>query len=206
MIKSNIEIFKDIPGCEGYYQVSNKGNVKSLSRYVKSKPGQRDYKTPSRILKTNIDKRGYHRVELNVNGNSKKHLVHRLVAKTFIPNPENKPNIDHINTNTSDNRVENLRWCTQKENIHNPISFKRNRESLNRNLKKRNETLKLRIKLGMHKQARKVICINTGEVFDCINDAIKKYNAPKICECCRHRRKTSGTLNGEKLRWEYYKD
>ena len=101
-----MEIWKDIKGYEGLYQVSSLGRVKSL------KNGE--YK----IMKTAKDACGYpHLTLLN-----KSHRVHRLVAEAFIPNPDNKPCVDHINTIRDDNRVENLRWCSHRENCNNQTS------------------------------------------------------------------------------------
>lgn len=67
----------------------------------------------------------YYQITLKNNGNIRREYVHRLIAETFIPNPENKPQIDHINGDRTDNRVENLRWVTAKENINNPIAIER---------------------------------------------------------------------------------
>ena len=100
------EIWVDIKGYEGLYQVSNKGRVKSLNY---NKTGE------ERVLINQPDKTGY----LHVVIKGKIINVHRLVAEAFIPNPENKPCVDHINTIRSDNRVENLRWATTKENMNN---------------------------------------------------------------------------------------
>ena len=98
------EIWKDIKGYEGFYQVSNLGNVKNVRR--------------NSIRKLKEDNSGYLHCLLSVNKVRKTFLVHRLVATSFIENPENKPLINHINANRSDNRVENLEWCTQKENMN----------------------------------------------------------------------------------------
>lgn len=111
------EIWKDIEGYEGLYQVSNLGNIKSFCN------------NKTIILKqTNICKYGHKKVTLCKNGVKKVMTVHRLVAKAFIPNPDNKPEIDHIDTNPSNNRVDNLRWVTSKENTNNPLTkIKQNR-------------------------------------------------------------------------------
>lgn len=100
-----IEIWKQIKGYDEY-QVSNLGRVKSKYRVLTATP---------------TDK-GYLRVNITKKGKSKSFRVHRLVAEAFIPNPDNKPQVDHINTDRTDNRVENLRWVTGKENCSNPIT------------------------------------------------------------------------------------
>ena len=104
------EIWKPIKDFEGYYEVSNIGRVRSLNYKRTGK---------EKILKNIKDYKGYLEVVLTKNGKRKQFKVHRLVAEAFIPNPENKPCIDHINTVKSDNRVENLRWATYKENSNN---------------------------------------------------------------------------------------
>lgn len=108
------EIWKDIKGYEGLYQVSNLGRVKSFHKYGK-KGGLRSFRK---------DKDGYLTLFLHKEGRISVKKVHRLVAEAFIPNLHNKPCIDHINTIKTDNRVENLRWCTIKENSENPLSRK----------------------------------------------------------------------------------
>lgn len=103
------EIWKDVTGYEGLYQVSNLGRVRSLTRY-------------KRIMTGHINTWRYRQVTLTKNKIKKMFSVHRLVAEAFIPNPENKPEVDHINTLRDDNRVENLRWVSSSENSLNPIT------------------------------------------------------------------------------------
>lgn len=98
------EIYKDIVGYEGLYQVSNLGNVKSF-KYGKQ-----------RILKPGVNKCGYLNLNLWINSFSKNFKIHRLVAKAFIENIDNKEYVNHINGIKTDNRVENLEWCTASEN------------------------------------------------------------------------------------------
>lgn len=112
----NNEIWKPIKGYEGIYEVSNLGRIKSLERkvYADFKFGKtRTYK--ERILKPGIVN-GYQQVKLRDNSN-KIVYVHRLVAETFINNPNNYKTINHIDGNKQNNCVDNLEWCTQKENV-----------------------------------------------------------------------------------------
>lgn len=110
-----LEIWKDIAGYEGYYQVSNYGRVKSLKRWVLSKNNKK-MPVKEKILKLQNDKDGYKTVELNKNSKGIHFRVHRLVADAFIPNPENKPEVNHINGIKYDNLLENLEWNTDLEN------------------------------------------------------------------------------------------
>lgn len=137
------EIWKPVKGFEGFYEVSNKGRVKSLERMIVRQKGSCLAK--EKYLISFKDSRGYLLVALCKNGKAKHFPVHRLVATAFIDNPQNKPHVDHINTTTSDNRVENLRWCTPIENANNPITLRRVRvnghslETTKKNMKSRKE-------------------------------------------------------------------
>ena len=114
------EIWKPIKGFEGLYEVSNMGNVRSLDRYVMN--GNRCCLLKGKPKKAYFISTGYLMVDLCKNSQRTHYLIHRLVAEAFIPNPSNLPCIDHINTIKTDNRVENLRWCSCKENMNNPLT------------------------------------------------------------------------------------
>ena len=118
------EIWKPVVGWEDQYMVSSLGRVKSLDRYVRGSCDSIKLHK-GRILHPKIDRDGYCIYSLCKDGQSKSFRGHRLVADAFIPNPDNKPCIDHINCARSDNRLENLRWVTHKENNNNPITTNR---------------------------------------------------------------------------------
>ena len=113
-----MEIWKDIEGFEGSYQVSNFGNVKSLPKLVYvSNPKFTGYRqTKERLLKSGKTKMGYKLVILRKDNKSKSVYVHRLVAKAFIPNPNNLPEVNHKDENPLNNDVNNLEWCTHSYN------------------------------------------------------------------------------------------
>ena len=109
------EIWKEISGYEGYFEVSNLGNFRSKDRIIKYKSnGTRLY--PGKSLKTETIVEGYQRIVLMKEAIKKRYMCHRLVAQEFVPNPDNKPYVNHINGNKADNRAENLEWVTQSEN------------------------------------------------------------------------------------------
>lgn len=105
-----IEIWKDVPGFEGLYQVSNTGKVKSFRK--SSKYGSQ----PEYMLNPTINNTGYAQVTLYDNTKRSKFSVHRLVAQLFIPNPDNLPQINHKDENKLNNHVDNLEWCTASYN------------------------------------------------------------------------------------------
>lgn len=114
MIDDN-EVFYPLKGWEGIYEINKNGQVKSLSINVQG-IGNGKVWTKERIKNTFVDKDGYIVTGLAKNNKSRGYSIHRLIAITFIPNPENKPCVNHINGIKYDNRIENLEWVTYSEN------------------------------------------------------------------------------------------
>lgn len=125
------EIWKDIHGYEGLYQVSNLGRVKSLPR-GKQWPYRQ---THNNIRKPKLNKNGYLCVNLSKENNVQWFNVHRLVAMTFLPNPYNLPEVNHKDEGRIDNRVENLEWCTHQYNLTYGTINQRTRLKLRNNPK-----------------------------------------------------------------------
>ena len=161
------EFYVDVPGYEGRYQVSNWGNVKSLrhtriidipskvSKSGKMISGKRTVReVEERILVPELLSTGYYRVTfINEDNTKSRERVHQLVAKVFIENPDpvHKKEVDHIDGDKSNNRADNLRWCTHEENMR----YAQDR-------------------LGTwNSHVQKVICLDTGDEFDTIADAAR---------------------------------
>ena len=105
-----MEIWRPITGTNGFIEVSNKGRVRSLLRG-----------TP-RVLKTQTDNNGYHRIRVTIEREKMTYKVHREVAKAFMPNPENLPQVNHKDGNKDNNSVDNLEWITNRDNAHHAIA------------------------------------------------------------------------------------
>lgn len=110
------EIWKSVVGYEGLYEVSNFGRIRALARAYCDKNG-RVSNIKERIMKQPLSNTGYHHTALRKNGISVTRNLHRIIAEAFIPNPDNKPCINHINGDKSDNTLINLEWVTHAENI-----------------------------------------------------------------------------------------
>lgn len=154
------EIWKDIKGYEGSYQVSNLGRVKSLQRTIRCGLANCNNKRtiPEQILRPRRDlKKGYMQVTLSKSSVLTVYSVHRLVASAFIPNPHNKPEVNHIDGHPSNNNVENLEWVTKSENaIH---AFKL---GLSYNTPEHLNKLRSR-SISVH--SKPVRCIETGKIY-----------------------------------------
>lgn len=170
-----MEEWKQVQGYENY-EISNQGRIRNRAGH---------------ILKPYTKPDGYVCIKLSKNDIRKHFRIHRLVAQAFIPNPENKEFVDHINGIRNDNRVENLRWCTRSENNNFELARKHNSES-----KKNSEKL---IALA-NARKKKVRCIELDIVFDSITEAGEKtgVNFRNISSVCKGRRKTCGGYH-----WEY---
>ena len=144
-------VWRDIIGYEGKYQVSDEGQVRNVETGLVLRPG----KKPGGYLFVGL---ADHRMG---KGKRKKyHHVHRLVAQAFLENPEGKSDIDHIDGVKTNNRVENLRWCTRKENVHNPITFEKVQKHVEK-LNKDTEHIR-QLKRYAEKQRKPVRCVETG--------------------------------------------
>lgn len=173
-----MEIWRDVPGFEERYQVSNLGRVKSKS-YIRFN-GFGIYQTKELILKPFMETCGHLKVCLYKDGKIKRVKIHRLVASVFIPNPENKPEVDHIDTDTTNNTVWNLRWVTSRENKMNPITHQR------------------MVLAHKGKNTKPVFCKNkiSNKIlhFTSIKDAGEYLNIDTghITDCCKGKRKSAG--------------
>lgn len=170
------KIIEDYPD----YMISNMGRVKSL-KYNKE-----------RIRIPTKHKTGYLQIGLNNNNKYTLHKVHRLVAQAFIPNPENKPHIDHINTDRTDNRVENLRWVTAKENSNNLLTIEKHK---NKPLPKSQKHPNSKPILQFTKEGELV------KIWNCARDIERELGCSNadISKCCKGNRKTVyGFI------WRYY--
>ena len=183
-----MEEWKAVVGYEGYYEVSNYGRVKGLNRIIQRSDG-RMVTIPERILSPVLDTDGYRQCKLCRDGKYKTVGVHCLVARAFIPNPDNLEDVNHKNFNRADNHVSNLEWKTHGDNVRYSIEAKRHfctrdlTGANNPNYK--NDTLKNfyaehpeeRMKLarprGQNGRAKKVMMIDpdgNADEFSCLLD------------------------------------
>lgn len=152
--------WKDAKGYEGVYQVSDQGDIKRVRASRGTNVGK--------ILKPIANKKGYLKTRLTVNSKGKTILVHRIIAESFIPNPINLPQVNHINGVKSDNRVGNLEWCTNEDNIRHAFKNGLIKPAfLGKYGADHNRSIKVRLKNN-----------NTGEVreFYGLNEAARELN------------------------------
>lgn len=172
------EIWKDIQDYETLYAVSNFGRVKSFDRILRSKGGERTSK--GKILKPQSNEHGYLMVGLSKNGICKNITIHRLVAKAFLSNMRNLTEVNHIDGNKTNNRVDNLEWTTHAQNM------KHSQCILGFNVPKSVAQIKNGIEIA---------------VFDSATDAQRKtgINKSSISSCCRNKARI--TAGG--FQWKY---
>lgn len=153
-----VEVFRDIDGYEGLYQISNLGNVKSL------KWGK------ERILKPIINTYGYEFVHLSINNKSKCCLIHTLVAQAFLPNPQGLNEINHKDENITNNCVDNLEYCTHTYNI--------NYGTRNKRVAKK--------QINDPKKSKPILCIELNKIFPSAAEAkrLLNVNPTSIWKCC----------------------
>lgn len=184
------EIWKDIEGYEGLYQVSNLGRVRSINHYRNNNTS--GYVQKGRILKQTLTA-NYMYIKLSRNGKTKAFRVHRLVAEMFIPNPEKKPYINHLNAIRTDNRVSNLEWCTQSENVKHSYNLGYSKSPSY--WQNKGDEMKW-LKEG--KRCKKVIQydLNMNKIKEFVNIAEAgretTTNRSNIVQCCKGNVKTAG--------------
>lgn len=165
LISQDSEIWKPIPDYEGLYEVSNLGRIKSIPKKVKNSSGSFRF-LPEKNKKIYTNRNGYKIVNLSKNNKSKTHTVHRLVAKAFIGDSD--MHIDHINNIKTDNRLENLQYCTARENTIKSCMSSYDDRYLSFNKVSKQWVFSIHIK-GIRKNIkyskRKEDCIKSRDVF-----------------------------------------
>ena len=172
------EIWKDIEGYEGLYQVSDLGRIRNFQ---------------NKIMKQHKNHKGYLIIQLSKEGRRKTLIVHRLVAKAFIPNKNNKEQINHINCNKADNNIENLEWVTTKENVVHAFKHK---------LKTKEGSVKLLGKYAKkgeeNPKSKKVFQFDKNKklifVYGSVREAERKTKiyASYISQCCLKKKEQAG--------------
>lgn len=185
------EIWKDIPEYEGLYQISNYGKVMSLNY---------NHTKQNRELLTNENTDGYLSVALCKNNKIKRYRINRLVAQAFIPNPNNKPQVNHIDGNKKNNFISNLEWCTASENqIH---SYKNGLHKILKGEMSHRYGLLGSLNPTSKKVAQYDIDNNLIKIWDSLSDVARtmKKSISSISLCCNGHHKTScGYI------WRFYK-
>ena len=155
---------KDIFGYEGIYAITEDGRVWSYKR--------------KRFKSLTEDLRGYLRVNLSKNGSTKTYSVHRLVAETYLPNPNQFSDVNHLDENKGNNHVSNLEWCSHKYNVNYGTRTSR----------------------IVEKRMKSIYCVELDQVFDSFVHAARITGIHKgnICQCCKGNLKTAGGYH-----WKY---
>lgn len=192
----NEEIWKDLNGFDLPYQVSNIGNVKCLAYNTVDVFGRKYFKDEHNLSLIKHQS-GYIVVNLRKNGSSTVYKVHRLVAKAFIDNPDNKPTVDHIDGDKTNNNVSNLRWCTLQENKRNPNTF-------SKSIAATAKSCKSRIKKVYQLDSN----YNVIGKYDSAEEAAKAVNCSSVLihRCCNiHTRTAKGyhwSYSPFKIKWK----
>ena len=182
-VDKDYEIWKEIKNYEGFYEVSSLGRVRSLTRYIKQKNNSKK-KIAGKILKPIANKNGYLMVTLSKDCKGKRYFVHRLVADAFILNKNNKKEVNHIDENPKNNKVNNLEWVTHLENSNYGTRGKRISKNLKEWCKKN--------------RVKKVKQVSLNGIFikewESAKDVQKELgiNSKGISLCATKRRKTAG--------------
>ena len=190
------EIWKPVKEWEDFYLVSNLGRVKSLNRITRNGSGL--FLKKGRLLKNHINNKGYEYLYLKNKEKKKKMYVHRLVAMSFIPNPNNKKEVNHIDCNPLNNNVFNLEWVTHKENMSYMSKLGRSNKTgewLNK-IKEKNVANGKKV-AQLDVKTNKVI-----KIFETIQSVKNDGFRPgDVCRCCK---KIRATHKGYK--WRYVND
>ena len=190
--EKTIEEWQDIIGYECIYKISNLGNIESYDRVLKNHNGS--YLFRSRKINSFISKLGYAKVHLSLNGKHKEFSVHRLIAKAFIPNLENKPEVNHIDGNKLNNSISNLEWCTRSENLQH--AWDNNLRKVSDYNKKRMSNMVKSRSILDHKKAEIVLNLESGVYYYSIREASKAYNIErnKLASMLKNKRENKTNL------------